>query len=1208
MAASKDTRYQAIFENSPVSIWEEDFSAVKALLDGLHREGIEDLEAYLLQHPETVQQCAELVRILDVNQATLNLHGARSKAELLAGLVNTFTQESFDTFREELIAIWRGDTTLRRDAMVKTLGGEHRHVTINFAVCPGYEESLAKVFISLTDITERKHSEENLRRSEETLKIAQRIAHLGSWHMELATSEVYWSEELYKMYGFDPTLPPPLYTESAKLFTPESWELLSSSIARVVETGIPYEIELEMVPKTGERKWMLARGELVRDAYGNPLRVQGVVMDITAKKQIELERRNRTDYFVNIDRVNRAIQGANDLEGMMRDVLDEVLDIFGCDRAFLMYPCDPSAKSWTVPMERTHPEYPGAGILKEEVPMNEEVATTLEQLLNSTTPVKYSSGKDQPLPGKVAERYSVKAFMSLALFPKIGKPWQFGVHQCSYARVWTEAEEHLLAEIGRRLADALSTMLAQRDLRQSEEKYRRIIDTANEGVLILDEHENVTFFNTHLAKMLGYTLAELEGRLVTEFMLKDDLANHRQRLASRQQNVAEIYERRLIRKDGSLLWVLVSASPIFEEGRFCGALSMLTDITELKRAEEELRESERRLVEAQNLAHIGNWELDLIKDELAWSDGIYRIFEIDKEKFGESYEAFLDAIHPDDRERVNNAYTNSLKTKQPYNIVHRLLMKDGRVKFVNERCETFYDPTGKALRSVGTVQDITEQKLREDELARYRDHLAEEVNQRTEELRLARDAADAANKAKSVFLANMSHELRTPLNAILGFSHMMQRDANLNDSQQDTLDIITSSGEHLLKLINDVLEIAKIEAGKLQLEIASFDLHSLVQEVSDMMRLRAEQKGLTLELVQSPEFPRYVKGDEARLRQILVNLISNAVKFTEKGSVTIRLNGTDNSQHHLQIEIEDTGIGISAIDQQKLFRPFQQLTADGSEGGTGLGLAIVKQFVSLMNGTITVKSQPGKGSLFSVELPLAHADDAEVDRLGIETPGEVIGMAPGQTARRILIAEDQLDNQFLLARLMTDIGMNVRTANDGEECVRIFEEWHPDMIWMDRRMPIVDGVEATRLIRQLQGGDKVKIVAVTASAFTEQQQELLDAGMDGFVRKPFRFVEIYETLTQQLGVKLIYRDTEQEAARKVSNLTPEMLADLNDDLRIELRQALDTLDSAQIKAVIKRIKEEDKTLAKTLKYFASNYDYPSILHALDHAPHTEEEK
>ncbi|MES9971064.1 MAG: AAA family ATPase [Candidatus Thiodiazotropha sp.] len=524
---------------------------------------------------------------------------------------------------------------------------------------------------------------------------------------------------------------------------------------------------------------------------------------------------------------------------------------------------------------------------------------------------------------------------------------------------------------------------------------------------------------------------------------------------------------------------------------------------------------------------------------------------------------------------------------------------DGNVSYVDFSLKPVINAQGEVVQLIPEGRDITERKHAEDELMRYKEHLEETVQQRTDELRLARDEAEAANRAKSVFLANMSHELRTPLNAILGFSQVMQRDENLDKEQHETLNIINTSGEHLLKLINDVLEIAKIEAGKLQLELATFDLHALVREVTDMMRLRAEQKGLKLELDQASEFPRYIKGDEARLRQILVNLVSNAVKFTEKGGVTISLGVKDNNHRQLLLDIEDTGSGISESDQQRLFMPFEQLPEGKTQIGTGLGLSIVQHFVMLMDGNISVESSLGMGTRFLVELPLNEADEMEMEHLAENPLGEVSGLSPGQKSYRILIAEDQRDDQILLVKLITQIGMEVKVAKNGEECVEKFKEWKPDLIWMDRRMPVMDGVEATRQIRRLPGGKKVKIVAVTASAFKEQEPEMLDAGMDDYIRKPFLFGEIYDSLAKQLGVQFTYYREDNAPKVLRETLTPQLMNTVTDEQREALRLAVVSLDRENINNEIEQIAKDNEELGNVLLQLVGEFDYPTILSAID---------
>lgn len=499
---------------------------------------------------------------------------------------------------------------------------------------------------------------------------------------------------------------------------------------------------------------------------------------------------------------------------------------------------------------------------------------------------------------------------------------------------------------------------------------------------------------------------------------------------------------------------------------------------------------------------------------------------------------------------------------------------------------------------LATFIDLTERKRAENELIQYKDHLEEEVQERTVALVLAREAAEMANRAKSTFLASMSHELRTPLNAILGFSSLLRKEASLTESQLESLDIINRSGEHLLNLINDVLDMAKIEAGNVEIESVPLDLGALVRDITDLMHIRAQEKGLQLKVDQASKFPRYIKGDETRLRQVLLNLVGNAIKFTQQGEVTVRLNTKKNTHAHLLLEVEDTGIGIKTKDQQKIFEPFVQVGDTNKQKGTGLGLTITRQYVELMGGNISVKSRPGKGSLFLVDIPLEIADEADAAKLADVFKGEVVGLAPGQPEYRILIVEDQKENQILLSQLMKKAGFAVKVADNGKQGVQYFQEWQPHLIWMDRRMPVMDGMEATLQIRQLSGGKDVKIVAVTASALAEQRGEMLKAGMDDVVLKPYRFNEIYQCLGEQLGVEYIYESSQQEDTVSDVLLTQEALAALSADLKEELEKALESLESDTILAVIQQVAVHDADLSKTLQHLAENFDYPAILKAI----------
>ena len=768
--------------------------------------------------------------------------------------------------------------------------------------------------------------------------------------------------------------------------------------------------------------------------------------------------------------------------------------------------------------------------------------------------------------------------------------------------------------------DITERRLAEEELRRLTLFQRTILNSAAYSIVSATPDGIVTGFNPAAERLLGYSADEVVGKH-TPALWHDQLEVEQYALrlseelgekiqpgfdvftARPKRNLPEENEWTFVRKDGTRVPVNLSVTALRGEGgSAAGFVGLIYDLTERKRAEEKLRANETQLSMTLEVSNAGVWKWNIETGEVCFDARFHAILGYSPGELPNTLEEWKTYHNSEDMPAMfarAEAYLQG--NTRFYESEHRIRNKAGAWNWIFTRGKLVELTTrGDPKQFVGIAIDVTERRQAEEELRRYKDQLEETVEHRTAELVLARDAAEAANDAKSVFLANMSHELRTPMNAILGFSAMMRREPQLTESQRENLDIINRSGEHLLTLINDVLEIAKIEAGRIQLEIAPFDLGAMVRDVADMMRLRAQEKGLQLLLDQSSAFPRYIKGDEARLRQVLVNLVGNAVKFTQHGGVTIRLGVKHNAHDHLLMEVEDTGPGIAQEDQQRLFQPFVQLGEAGMQKGTGLGLTISRQFVQLMGGTIGVESTVGKGSIFRVELPVELAEEADIGApAGEEQAGEVIGLAPGQPAYRILIAEDQPENQLLLVKLMTGIGLDVKLAENGEECVRLFQEWRPHLIWMDRRMPVMDGVEATRRIRALPDGQDVKIVAVTASAFKEQRQEMLDAGMDDFVRKPYRFHEIYDCMAKQLGVKYIYRAAVPAAAEALPiTVTPAMLAALPDDERKELKDAVESLDSIRISAAIQRIGEADADLGRTLSRLAENFDYPAILSAL----------
>ncbi len=488
---------------------------------------------------------------------------------------------------------------------------------------------------------------------------------------------------------------------------------------------------------------------------------------------------------------------------------------------------------------------------------------------------------------------------------------------------------------------------------------------------------------------------------------------------------------------------------------------------------------------------------------------------------------------------------------------------------------------------------FTAHRSRTRSLHRTANRLELEVRERTHELEAAKDSAEAANRAKSVFIAHMSHELRTPLNAILGFTDLLRDDASAEHRKK--LDIVHRSGEHLLKLINDLLDLAKIEAGKEQLEIAPCDLIAVVRDVTDMMRLRAEASNLELRCIQPADFPRFVQTDAPKLRQVLINLIGNAIKFTTSGTITVRMSADppdETGSMRLRLDVEDTGRGIPENDQAQIFEPFVQLGQAGAKG-TGLGLTITRRFVEMMGGTIALDSSPGRGSRFTVEIPV------QPDREPVGVPAEEhFVLQPGQPEYRILIVEDNPENASVLEEMLSRAGFAVRVAEDGALGVMAFEQWSPHFIWMDLHMPVMSGTEAARRIRELPGGQETKIAALTASVFESAREEVLGAGMDDLIHKPLVPREVFECMSRNLGLEYSRAGTKSRAGNSEATTRLESIAALPGEVRQALADAVVSLERKRIVAAIERIAEHDASLASELMLMEEKLAYSAMLRAI----------
>ncbi len=482
--------------------------------------------------------------------------------------------------------------------------------------------------------------------------------------------------------------------------------------------------------------------------------------------------------------------------------------------------------------------------------------------------------------------------------------------------------------------------------------------------------------------------------------------------------------------------------------------------------------------------------------------------------------------------------------------------------------------------------------------------LEQRVAERTAELVAAKETAERANRAKTVFLANMSHELRTPLHAVLGFSRLMRDSPGITPRQTESLDIISRSGERLLDIINNVLEIARIEAGRVVLEETAFDLHQMLYETQSLMSVKAAEKGLAFVLRLAPDLPRHVWGDARKLGQVLLNLVGNAIKYTEKGGATLRASPVAReSPERIQFrfEVEDTGPGISPEDRSRLFSPFVRLDErQSAEGGTGLGLALSKEYVELMGGTMAVESQVGHGSRFHFEIWMRVLTAEVAAPPALRT--RVAALAEGEPHHRILIVEDQPESRLLVRWLLEPLGFEVAEANNGQQAVKLFREWHPALIFMDIRMPVMDGMEATRIIRDLPGGAQCKIVAVTAHALEEEKQVIVSAGFNGFIRKPYREGELFTALEQQLGARFVLREHGPTTPEKPKGPLPLAVSEferLPPSLVKALATAAEQLDQAASFEAVEQIAAVDARLADRLRQLVDELRFKDLLAVLD---------
>lgn len=800
---------------------------------------------------------------------------------------------------------------------------------------------------------------------------------------------------------------------------------------------------------------------------------------------------------------------------------------------------------------------------------------------------------------------------------------------------------------------------AETRLRTSEERYRSIVETTPSGICITNQETLYEYVNPAYCHLYGYDREELIGKSFTivvpeenrDFMI--DL--HDQYI----QGATEVQgEWNVVDRTGNVRTILADAARIIGNDGRPKKATFVVDITDRKHAEEAIQRQNAYL----NALH----EVTLgLLNRLGVNDVLKAAVTQAGALVGTMH-GFVYLIEPDGKTMQLRLGTGLLTEVTDHRVaqgigVAGVVWQTGRSLVIddyrtwNGRPAEFSETrlravvgvpltsSRKVIGVIGLAYTDDDRKFETSELsilerfaqlasvaldnARLYEAVQRELEERIrteEKLRVAQQEAEAANQAKSMFLSRMSHELRTPLNAILGFVQVLERDTGLNQKQHERLGIIKRSGNHLLELINNVLEISKIEAGRETLHEHAFDLHACLSGVEELFQIRAQQRGLYLRFDRTASVPKHVYGDEGKLRQVLMNLISNAIKFTDHGEITVRIrvaneqtpaspptDGTAPPTVVLMFEVQDTGQGIAQDELPVVFESFgQSQSGRQSQEGTGLGLPISRAFVHMMGGDIQVQSTPGAGTTFLFDVHLTRVDATDV---ADSTPTRrVIGLVADQQTYRILVVDDRWENRSALLELLESVGFVVREANNGQEALDVWEAWEPDCVWMDMHMPVMDGYEATRRMKATPRGQRTPVIALTASAFEHERPTMLAAGCDAIITKPFSDDVIFQTMANHMGVRFVYEGTDdvsvsasspsrdqQRTDAAVNPLSVEVLAQLPADVLADLEQVSRTLNIGKASGVIERVRLLNSALADALADTVKGYRFDIILSMLE---------
>lgn len=808
----------------------------------------------------------------------------------------------------------------------------------------------------------------------------------------------------------------------------------------------------------------------------------------------------------------------------------------------------------------------------------------------------------------------------------------------AYSEITPEqVDQNFISLVTKHLNNAIASLLYQRklanfavelekqvkertkELAESREKYRSIIDTTSDLIWEVDTTGKYLQISGKVEQVLGYKPNEMIGKTMFEFMPANCVGECRnffnQLIANKTGHYNNLHT--IKHKDGHDVIFECSAVPFFnEQGIFSGFRGIDRDVTQRIKIEAELKTKAEILDYANESIYI--FDLDgffIWMNPNTWKSRGYTEAELMKINL---YNLVTPEYRTLIRKRIEKIHEYDSVTFESEH-----LMKNGQIMPI-EVSARFININNKQC-VYSSARDITERKRAERELANYREHLEELVKERTRDLQIeieerkkailemqqAKETAEIANRAKSTFLTNVSHEIRTPMNAILGYAQLLKRDTNLTSTQLEFVETINRSGDHLLNLINDVLEMSKIEAGKVSITKECFDFYVLLDDLKRMFQHRAEEKSLYFIIEKAPNLPQYLVTDNIKAKQVIINLIGNAIKFTEKGGIKVNIEFKPASQNNqpttIIVKVSDTGIGIQQTELSNIFNAFEKTQTSVVAGrGAGLGLTISRRYAQLLNGDITVASEFSKGSVFVFTFQ-ADTSICPTETTKSKTfSQEIISISKELIAPKILIVDDNESNRNVLTSLLLKIGFKTQAVGNGKDALHNFLQWNPDLILMDLRMPGMDGIETTKEIRKLPNGNKVKILMLTASALDDAKQKVLQSGADAFIRKPYKENDLLTEIGNRLNVTYIYKPEEQPKFTETANyndITETTLKKIPKKLVKDICEAAETGNiSLLLKLANSKLQQIDNNLYRLIVQIANDYDYAKIISLLKNQP------